>query len=197
MRRVRHTSGLSFYEETSSANLDIIRRIVTWVLITAGAIGLGVAFTLYLGFRCAVSGDAMTPILADGQQVLVNKVSYRVTSPKAGDVIAYYPGGNEDTYPMVSRIVAVGKQTVQILDGRLLVNGTPYSDDPIYSDITYAGIAEQIVTLDEDEVFLLGDNTAASEDSRSAGIGAVRESDIIGQVWFALPGGGGSMGTVD
>lgn len=196
MRRVRHTSGLSFYEETSQVNLDIIWRIVTWVLITAAAVGLGVAFTLFLGFRCTVSGNAMSGVLEDGQQVLVSKVSFNLASPRAGDVIAYYPGGNEDTSPEVSRIVAIPKQTVQILDGRLLVNGIPYSDDPIYSGIAYAGIAEQVVTLGEDEYFVLGDNPAESEDSRSAGIGAIRETDIIGKVWFALPGGGGTIGTI-
>lgn len=197
MRRVRHTAGLSFYEETSQVNLDIIRNIVVWVVITAVAVFLGVVFTLYFGMRVTVSGNGMSPTLADRQQVLVSKLAYGMAAPHAGDVIAYYPGGNEDTAPVVSRIVATSGQTVQILEGRLLVDGIPYSNDPVYSEISYTGIAEQIVRLGEDECFLLGDNPAESEDSRSAGIGAVRESDIIGRVWFALPGGGGPIGTVD
>lgn len=197
MRRVKHTSGLSFYEESSKVNLEIVRRVAIWTAITTGAILLGILFTVYLGFRCRMSGDAMLPEIADGQQVLVSKLAYTMSTPTAGDVVAYYPGGNEDTYPVVSRVVAVSGQKVQIVEGRLLVNGIPYSDDPIYSDIAYAGIAEQTVTLDKDEYFLLGDNTAHSEDSRSAGIGAIAESYIIGKVWFALPYGGGSMGTVN
>lgn len=194
MRRVSHTSGLSFYEESSQNNLDMIRRILVWIAITASAVFLGVLFTLFLGFRVTMSTGAMSPGIEENQQVLINRLTYRMMSPAAGDVVAYYPGGNQDTYPSISRVIATAGQTVQVADGRLLVNGIPYSNDPIYSDITYAGIAEQIVTLGEDECFVLGDNTAASEDSRSPGIGAIKENAIIGRVWLRLPHIGSKTG---
>ena len=49
-----------------------------------------------------------------------------------------------------------------------------------------AGIAENPLLLGADEYFVLGDNRNSSEDSRSANIGPVRSSDILGRVWFHM-----------
>ena len=49
-----------------------------------------------------------------------------------------------------------------------------------------AGLAADPIELKEDEYFVLGDNRNSSEDSRSANIGPVRSSDILGRVWFHM-----------
>ena len=40
--------------------------------------------------------------------------------------------------------------------------------------------------LGGDEYFVLGDNRAASEDSREADIGTVKRSEIEGKAWFVM-----------
>jgi signal peptidase I len=52
--------------------------------------------------------------------------------------------------------------------------------------IALAGLAENPVVLGADEYFLLGDNRDSSEDSRFANVGNVKESQIIGKVWFRI-----------
>ena len=47
-----------------------------------------------------------------------------------------------------------------------------------------SGIAEKKLTLGETEYFVLGDNSAGSDDSRLADIGNVKREDIGGKVWF-------------
>jgi signal peptidase I len=48
------------------------------------------------------------------------------------------------------------------------------------------GIAENPVTLGEEEYFLLGDNREGSEDSRFVNIGNVKRDQIKGKVWLRL-----------
>ena len=45
--------------------------------------------------------------------------------------------------------------------------------------ISFSGLAENPVQLEDKEYFLLGDNPDSSEDSRFANIGNVREDQII------------------
>ena len=102
---------------------------------------------------------------------------------KAGDVIVFLPNGNENAHYYVKRVVAVPGQTVLIEDGVLYVDGEAYGDESM-DLIASPGIAENEVVLGADEYFVLGDNCNNSEDSRSANIGPVHKSTIIGKAWF-------------
>ena len=130
-------------------------------------------------------GDLLQP----GQNVLVDRMHYRIASIEPGDVIVFYPGGNEDAHPFVKRVAAGPGQTVQITDGTLLIDGVPAPGAENYDKIEDPGLAKNPVTLGEDEYFVLGDNRNNSEDSRSAGIGNVSGGDVIGRAWLSLPAG--------
>ena len=88
---------------------------------------------------------------------------------------------------MIRRIVAIPGETVQVRDGIFLINGTPRPGDEEFLYITDEGTIASPLLLDENEYFVLGDNTNSSEDSRSASIGTVLPSYMIGKVWLALP----------
>ncbi len=55
--------------------------------------------------------------------------------------------------------------------------------------IASAGIAENEIKLGKDEYFVLGDNCNNSEDSRSANVGPVLRSTIVGEAWFHFGNG--------
>ncbi len=196
MKRTKHTAGLSFYEEEKSVNMDLVRRITAWILITIVAILLAVFVVIFMAFRLRATDTSMEPEIASGQNVFVDRLTYRLSQAGQGDVIAFYPGGDEETVPSLKRVVATPGHSVQIVDQHLLVDGVPVSSREIYATIENAGIAEHTVVLGENEYFVIGDNITQSEDSRSAGIGLVRDTYIIGKVWYKLPGSGGSMGVI-
>ncbi len=188
-KRARYTSGLSFYEEERKTGSNKIREIVTTLIYTVIAVFIAIVTVRFFGYRVSVIGSSMEPGLVNGQNVFVNRLAYRMSAPKRQDVIAFYPGGNENTHPSVKRVIAVPGDTIQVVDGVVLVNGIPESGSASYDKITDAGSAAQEEVLGSDEYFVLGDNRSNSEDSRSASIGSVQGSDIIGRVWLALSSG--------
>ena len=73
---------------------------------------------------------------------------------------------------------------------------TPYGEEE-YDLISSAGIAENELLLGSNEFFVLGDNCNSSEDSRSANIGPINKSTIIGQAWFHFGNGQTGWGFVE
>lgn len=48
------------------------------------------------------------------------------------------------------------------------------------------GIAEEPLTLGEDEYFVLGDNRNNSSDSRASDVGLIHRKDLIGRAWIRV-----------
>ena len=123
-------------------------------------------------------------LLKHGEQVLLDRITYQFTSPGRGDVIAFYPNGNKNSYLYLKRVVAVGGDEVLIENGHLYINGSLFEDEDLYEPMEFAGLAETPIVLEKDEYFVLGDNRNDSEDSRYGNIGPVNRDDIVGRVWF-------------
>ena len=139
----------------------------------------------------------MEPALYNGQEILLNRFIYKISSPKRGDVIVFLPNGNQKTHYYVKRVMALPGETVQIKNGKVYIDGELLEEDDSYDKIADAGIAENEIVLDDNEYFVLGDNRNSSEDSRSGNIGAVDGSNIIGKAWFRLKKDESEMGPVE
>ena len=162
-------------------------------------VAIVIAAMLVYGFGKNVElvGDSMEPSLYSGQEVLINKVSTYLTGPGRGDIIAFLPNGNTNSHYYVKRVVAMPGETVQIIDGALYINGTEQvGDSDAYDEMEEAGIAASPIKLGSDEYFVLGDNRNSSEDSRSANIGIVKESWILGTAWYVYGGEQGASGFI-
>ncbi|MBE5881258.1 MAG: signal peptidase I [Lachnospiraceae bacterium] len=188
--------GLSFRQKKKLISASLMREIWSYVFITLAAAVLAFVIIFCVGMRTSVIGVSMEPVLYNGQEILVNRFIYRIIAPKAGDVVVFLPNGNENTHYYVKRVVATSGDTVQIKNGLLYVNGILYKDVE-YDKIEDAGIAENPVTLGNNEFFALGDNINNSEDSRSGNIGAVSRDNIIGKVWFHMAAGDSSIGLME
>lgn len=181
----RKDKGLSFYEKKKKVNTHVLKEIFGMVFGTFAAIFLAVVLTFSMGMRTNTIGVSMEPTLCNGDEILINRFLYKLSRPKKNDVIVFLPGGNQNSYYYVKRVVAVPGETVQIVDGRLYVNGLPEGEE-IYDKMEEAGIAENEILLSEDEYFVLGDNRNVSEDSRSGNIGPIKRETIYGKAWFCL-----------
>ena len=169
------------------------------VLLVGGAVAVFLAFVLVfsIGMRTSVIGDSMDPSLHNGQEILMNRILYRISMPKRGDVIVFLPNGNQNTHFYVKRVVGLPGETVQIREGNVYIDGVLLAENELFDKIADPGIAQSELLLGSDEFFVLGDNRNSSEDSRSGNIGAVKKDSIIGKAWFHMAAQGDSMGMIE
>jgi len=143
---------------------------------------------LYVGQRTEVSGDSMEPTLSNGDNLIVDKISYRFNEPERFDIIVFPFQYQKDTY-YIKRIIGLPGETVQIdEDGNIYIDGEileeSYGREIIDED--KIGIADEPITLGDDEYFVLGDNRNYSSDSRVKEVGNIKKDQIIGKAWLRI-----------
>lgn len=138
---------------------------------------MAVTFWLLFGVLFGVTSmkdDSMMPKAAAGDLVLY----YRLEKQIADRSLIVFRKEKE-TY--VSRVVARGGDTVEIREDALYLNGSRMTETGIYYRTpAWEGTVEYPLTLEEDEVFVLGDERERAKDSRY--FGPVKRSEIKGTV---------------
>lgn len=163
----------SFKEEAIST----LRYLVAVVLITFFII-------TFVGVRTQVIGTSMSPTLSGGDNLIVEKITYRFSEPKRFDIIVF-PYQNTNKH-YIKRIIGLPGETVQIIDGYVYINGELLDENYGNAVMENAGIAANPIVLGEDEYFVLGDNRNNSEDSRFGAVGNIHKKDIDGRAWLRI-----------
>lgn len=145
---------------------------------------------------------SMRMTLLEGDKIFVNKLRYGpkvpftkyrlpgFTKPQRGDVIVFiFPEEPKKDY--IKRLIALGGETVEIKDGRILIDGKLVEDPEIaktyYVNLGTYGQTNQSIKVPKNFYFVLGDNSPNSRDSRYWGF--VPENNLIGRaefIWWPL-----------
>ncbi|MDE7177002.1 MAG: signal peptidase I [Lachnospiraceae bacterium] len=189
--------GLTFYQKKKKLDPRLLKDVMELLVGSAVAVFLAFVIIFSVGMRTSVIGDSMEPVLYNGQEILMNRMIYRISTPKRGDVVVFLPNGNQNSHYYVKRVVGLPGETVQILEGNVYINGLMLAEDDRFDKIVDPGIAQNELLLASDEFFVLGDNRNSSEDSRSGNIGAVKKDTIIGKAWFHLTIDEETMGLIE
>jgi signal peptidase I len=122
-----------------------------------------------------------------GDHVLIAKLPYGLELPllgehvpgwkqvKRGDLVSFHHPRSGLTY--LKRVVAVGGDTVEIRERKLIVNGAVLPENYVTSSTLWRTMPAQ--HINPGELFVLGDNRDHSEDSRYWG--TVPESAVVGE----------------
>lgn len=127
---------------------------------------------------------SMEPIIQKGDRLFADKVIYKKSKPQRGDLIVFkYPDDPKKEF--VKRLIAFGGETVEIIEGRVYINGQPCIDakikDRYYYNSGDYGQANKPVVVPEGAYYVLGDNSASSMDSRYRGF--VLSKDVSGKIY--------------
>lgn len=164
---------------------EIIKELSGWLLYIVLIIALIWIVVTFVGQRTEVSGSSMETTLSDKDQLIVDKMTYRFRDPKRYDIVVFPYQYQDNTY-YIKRIIGLPGETVQILSGMVYIDGMRLDEHYGNEIMENPGIAEEPLTLGEDEYFVLGDNRNNSSDSRASDVGLIHRKDLIGRAWIRV-----------
>ena len=150
-------------------------------LIITAVLALSIFFLLRFTIDTVIIlGISMEPSFHTGQRILVSKVAYRIHEPERGDVIVFTPS-NSEKGEFIKRIIALPRDTVEVKDGAVYVNGIELKEPYIKSPPGYPLTMQKIPA---NNYFVLGDNRNQSNDSHNGWV--VPRQNINGKAWVTI-----------
>ena len=173
-------------EDIETEEKPNVMRELLGMLVYVGIV-LAITFLIitFVGQRTHVSGESMENTLDDGDQLIVDKLTYRFHDPERFDIIVFPFRYKDNTY-YIKRIIGLPGETVQIVDGEIYINGEVLEESYGREVMQDAGLAAEPITLGDDEYFVLGDNRNYSSDSRDPSVALIHRKEIIGRAWLRI-----------
>ena len=151
--------------------------------------GIAIIIRSFIIAPYKIPSGSMRPTLMEGDRIMVSKFLYHFKEPERGDIIVFkFP--NDPKRPFIKRLVGLEGEKLEIVDGGILIDDQPVNDGSFISKNDYLnrgtyGRSGAPLQVPEGQYFVLGDNSAASADSRVWGF--VPERMVIGRavcIWW-------------
>lgn len=174
-------------EQTVENKKSMLHEVIETIVYLVLALAVALFIVKFVGQRTQVDGRSMEPTLYDKQNLILDKISYRFNDPERFDIIVFpFTAEGKDEH-FIKRIIGLPGETVQIIDGYVYIDGELLESDIYGKEVmSYAGRAEEPITLGEDEYFVLGDNRNNSRDSRFEEVGNIKLDDITGRAFIRI-----------
>ena len=162
-----------------------LRGALEWIAVIAIALVATFLIRTFVVEPFVVPTGSMEDTIEIGDQILAQKVSLELGQPvKQGDIVVFHnPDGTSEHDVLVKRVIATAGQTVDLQDGKVVVDGQALDEDyttgmswPLSVQAPAAQVSYPY-TVPDDCVWVMGDNRENSADSRY--FGPVDRSDLI------------------
>jgi signal peptidase I len=154
------------------------RKSATYGWTSAVTLLLLLGVTLWVGrsLRLAeVPSRSMVPTLKPGDVLSMRIDAYRTRMPQRGEIIIFRD--LQDGGYIVKRVIGEAGEEVTVWSGRVWINRRRLAESYVSGKLILE--RPERVTLQDDEVWVMGDNRNFSDDSRD--FGPVKKSQIVGR----------------
>ena len=179
-----------------SESSRFLRQLREWTVIVVVAVLIAVLVRAFLLQQFYISGPSMEPTMYQDNRVLVDKISYRFREPRRGEIVVFdratVSGDTIHHDDLIKRVIGVAGDVVEIRACVVYVNNVPLEEN--YLDPFFVNQADPIdrcrnadlapIEVEEDHLFVLGDNRVESFDSRA--FGTIRREIIVGRAMMII-----------
>lgn len=160
----------------SDAKQNIIKKeLFEWIKAILIAILIAYIIRTFLFSVYVVDGDSMLKTLSDNERVIVNEMIYNIKDPQFGDIIVF---SYDNQHDFIKRVIGLPGDTIEIINNQLYINEEIVQEPYLDSSITTGNFGP--IEIEENQLFVLGDNRGVSMDSRS--FGTISQKDVVGRV---------------
>lgn len=131
------------------------------------ALAIVIPLRIFVAEPFVVSGSSMFPTFENGNYLIIDKLSYKISSPQRDDVVVFkYP--NDQTKYFIKRIIGLPNETLDIKGNAVTITNSAHPEGFTLDQPYVLNGANNITHLElkADEYFVMGDNRNASSDSR-------------------------------
>lgn len=158
--------------------LDFIQTLVVFAAI-------GTVIYLFVSQPHKVSGHSMVPTFDDNDYILTDKLTYRFSPPKRGDIVVF-KNPRDKSQDFIKRIIAAPGDKIRLEDGQIFINDQLFNELYLSPSIITQPSSflqeNEEVEVPAESFIVFGDNRERSSDSREWGF--IKRDEIIGKVFF-------------
>ncbi len=163
---------------------NAVKTILEVGLFILAVLVIALIMSRFVVERVRVRNHSMEETLMPDDSVMIDKISYRFHDPERFDIIVFRQNGTQEE--LIKRIIGLPHETVQIVDGKFLIDGEEIDDVEGLDAPEDAGLAASPVELSVGEYFVVGDNREESIDSRYDQVGIVPSTKITGRMFMRI-----------
>ncbi len=146
----------------------IQRLLLEALLVLAIAIPLALGLHTFVTQVYSISGHSMEPTLQDGQRVVVDKVRPALGEIERGDLIIFI-SPEDPAKNLIKRVIGIGGDRIELIGDQVLLNGEALTEEYTHRTL-FPDRPGDVIEVEADHLFMMGDNRPQSRDSRDFGI---------------------------
>jgi signal peptidase I len=191
-------------EKKPKGPLSFLRELPVLLLV---AFLLALVIKTFLVQAFYIPSASMENTLLVGDRVLVNKLVYRFHPPRRGDIIVFEDPNpveqphrnpvsafvhwlteglgvsNNPEKDFIKRVIGLPGETIEINEGKVFIDGKEIREPYLNPSRDLSSFGPE--TVPADQLFVMGDNRANSNDSRR-GLGTIPYDKVVGRAFVII-----------
>lgn len=159
-----------------------MKSILNFAKLFVIALILAVLLNNFVVANAIIPTDSMETTVMTGDRIIANRLAYKSSDPKRGDIVIFMPPDGGDV-PFLKRIIGLPGETIEGKNNKVYINGEPLEESYLDDDQVQDDFGPY--TIPEGSYFMMGDNRIDSHDARYWDNKFVKKEDIIGKAIFS------------